>query len=82
LFPNRGDLDFLTEGHRVRAPLYGMGYAIAFYSTLMFVVHGTKPASSDSAARDYTARQPATGCNGRSGGATIPFGRSKVFIPN
>ena len=33
-----------------------MGYAIAFYSTLMFVVHGTKPASSDSAARDYTAQ--------------------------
>jgi len=45
-----------TTGHRVRALLYGIAYAIAFYSTLMFVVHGTKPASSDSAARDYTAR--------------------------
>jgi len=56
LFPNRGDLDCLTEGHRVRALLYGMGYAIAFYSTLMFVVHGTKHASSDSAARGYTAQ--------------------------
>ena len=45
-----------TTGHRVRALLYGIAYAIAFYSTLMFVVHGTKPASSDSTARDYTAR--------------------------
>jgi hypothetical protein len=44
----------LTEGHRARALLYGIAYAIAFYSTLMFVVHGTKPASSDSSARDYT----------------------------
>jgi hypothetical protein len=46
----------LTEGHRVMALLCGIAYAIAFYSTLMFVVHGTKPASSDSAARDYTAQ--------------------------
>ncbi len=44
-----------TEGHRVMALLCGIAYAIAFYSTLMFVVHGTKPISSDSAARDYTA---------------------------
>ena len=34
---------------------YGIGYAIAFLSTLMFVVHGTKPAAGDSSARDYTA---------------------------
>jgi hypothetical protein len=34
----------LTEGHRVRALVYGIGYAMAFLSTLMFVVHGTKPA--------------------------------------
>ena len=46
----------LTEGHRVMALLCGIAYAIAFYSTLMFVVHGTKPASGDSAARDYTAQ--------------------------
>jgi len=46
----------LTEGHRVLALLYGIAYAIAFYSTLMFVVHGTRPASSDASARDYTAQ--------------------------
>ena len=45
----------LTEGHRVRALVYGIGYAIAFFTTLMFVVHGTKPAAGDSSARDYTA---------------------------
>ena len=45
----------LTEGHRVRALVYGIGYAIAFVSTLMFVVHGTRPAASDASARDYTA---------------------------
>jgi hypothetical protein len=45
----------LTEGHRVRALVYGIGYAIAFLSTLMFVVHGTKPAAGDSSVRDYTA---------------------------
>jgi Domain of Unknown Function (DUF1206) len=45
-----------TAGHRVRSLLYGIAYAIVFYSTLMFVVHGTKPTSSDSAARDYTAQ--------------------------
>ena len=45
----------LTEGHRVRALVYGIGYAMAFLSTLMFVVHGTKPAAGDSSARDYTA---------------------------
>jgi len=46
----------LTEGHRVRALIYGIGYAIAFFSTLMFVEHGTRPASGDASARDYTAR--------------------------
>jgi len=45
----------LTEGHRVRALVYGIGYAIAFFSTLMFVMHGTRPASGDASARDYTA---------------------------
>jgi hypothetical protein len=45
----------LTEGHRVRALAYGIGYAIAFFSILMFVVHGTRPAGSDASARDYTA---------------------------
>src|ERR1035441_4801718 len=44
----------LTEGHRVRAFIYGVGYAILFVSTLMFVVHGRAPAGSDAAARDYT----------------------------
>jgi hypothetical protein len=37
----------LTEGHRVRALVYGIGYAIAFVSTLMFVVHGTRPDAGD-----------------------------------
>jgi hypothetical protein len=46
----------LTEGHRVRAFIYGVGYAILFVSTLMFVVHGRAPAGSDAAARDYTAQ--------------------------
>jgi Domain of Unknown Function (DUF1206) len=45
----------LTEGHRASALVYGVGYAIAFFTTLMFVVHGTKPAAGDSSARDYTA---------------------------
>jgi Domain of Unknown Function (DUF1206) len=45
----------LTEGHRVRALVCGIGYAIAFVTTLLFVVHGTKPAAGDSSARDYTA---------------------------
>ena len=45
-----------TEGHRVWAFVYGVGYAILFFSTLMFVVHGTKPAGSDVKARDYTAQ--------------------------
>jgi Domain of Unknown Function (DUF1206) len=46
----------LTEGHRIRAFVYGVGYAIAFFATLMFVVHGTKPAAGDPSARDYTAQ--------------------------
>jgi hypothetical protein len=46
----------LTEGHRVRAFVYGVGYAILFVSTLMFVVHGRTPTGSDAAARDYTAQ--------------------------
>ena len=46
----------LTEGHRVRAFVYGVGYAIAFFATLMFVVHGTKPAAGDTSARDFTAQ--------------------------
>ena len=37
----------LTEVHRVRALVYGIGYAIAFVSTLMFVVHGTRPDAGD-----------------------------------
>ncbi len=45
----------LTEGHRVRVLIYGIGYAIAFFSILMFVVHGTKLAAGDASARDYTA---------------------------
>jgi hypothetical protein len=44
-----------TEGHRVRALVYGVGYAIVFVSTLMFVVHGTRLAAGDASARDYTA---------------------------
>jgi len=46
----------LTEGHRVKAFFYGVGYAILFFSTLMFVVHGRTPPGSDTAARDYTAQ--------------------------
>jgi len=46
----------LTEGHRVKAFMYGVGYAILFVSTLRFVVHGRTPTGSDSAARDYTAQ--------------------------
>ncbi len=34
----------------------GIGYAIIFFSTLMFVVHGRAPASGDATARDLTAR--------------------------
>jgi Domain of Unknown Function (DUF1206) len=46
----------LTEGHRVRAFIYGVGYAILFVSTLMYVVYGRTPTGSDAAARDYTAQ--------------------------
>lgn len=46
----------LTEGHRIRAFFYGVAYAILFFSTLMFVVHGREPTGSDAAARDYTAQ--------------------------
>jgi hypothetical protein len=46
----------LTEGHRVLAFIYGVGYAIVFFSTLMFVVHGRTPTGSDAKARDYTAQ--------------------------
>jgi hypothetical protein len=46
----------LTEGHRVRAFVYGVGYAILFFSTLMFVLHGRTPAASNTSARDYTAQ--------------------------
>jgi Domain of Unknown Function (DUF1206) len=51
----------LTEGHRLRALIYGIGYAIAFLSVLMFVLHGTKPTGSDASAHDYTARMLALG---------------------
>lgn len=46
----------LTEGHRVGAFVCGVGYAIAFFSVLMFVLHGTRPAGSDTTARDFTAQ--------------------------
>jgi hypothetical protein len=46
----------LAGGQRVKALVCGIGYAIAFFTTLMFVMHGTKPASGDASARDYTAR--------------------------
>jgi len=46
----------LTEGHRVRAFVYGVGYAIAFFATLRFVVHGTKPAAGETPAHDHTAQ--------------------------
>ena len=45
----------LTAGHRIMALACGTGYAIAFFTTLMFVLHGTKPATGDRSARDYTA---------------------------
>jgi len=44
------------EGHRIRAFFYGLAYAVLFYSTLMFIVHGRTPTGSDAAARDYTAQ--------------------------
>jgi hypothetical protein len=45
-----------TDMHRIRAFLCGVAYAILFFSTLTFIVHGRKPAGSDATARDFTAR--------------------------
>ena len=45
-----------SSRHRLGALASGIGYAIIFFSTLMFVVHGRAPASSDTTARDLTAR--------------------------
>lgn len=44
------------DGHRLRALVYGIAYAIAFFSTLMFVLHGRTPVSSDQTSRDISAR--------------------------
>ncbi|MFJ4654457.1 DUF1206 domain-containing protein [Nocardia sp. NPDC088792] len=45
-----------SSGHRLYALAAGIAYAIAFFNTLMFVVHGRTPASGDATARDLTAR--------------------------
>jgi hypothetical protein len=45
-----------ADGHRISSFLFGVAYAIFFYSTLMFVVHGREPTGSDAAARDYTSQ--------------------------
>lgn len=42
-----------TTGHRVRALLSGIAYAIAFYSMLMFVVDGTKAKGVDGVLRSF-----------------------------
>jgi hypothetical protein len=44
----------VTEGHRIAAFLFGVAYAILFFTTLMFVVHGRQPRGSDATARDFT----------------------------
>jgi hypothetical protein len=46
----------VTEGGRVSALLRGVAYAVLFFGTLMFVVHGREPAGSDASARDWTGR--------------------------
>ncbi|GAB2532092.1 DUF1206 domain-containing protein [Nocardia heshunensis] len=45
-----------SNGHRLYALAAGIGYAIIFFSTLMFVVHGRTPDSGDATAHDLTAR--------------------------
>lgn len=45
-----------SNAHRLYALAAGIAYAIAFFSTLMFVLHGRTPASGDATARDLTAR--------------------------
>lgn len=44
-----------TEGHRLHALGAGIAYAIAFFSTLMFVLHGRPPTSTDTTSRDLSA---------------------------
>jgi len=44
-----------TEERRLKALACGVAYAIAFFSTLMFIRHGRVPASSDTTSRDITA---------------------------
>ncbi len=43
-----------TEAHRITAFFFGVAYAVLFFSTLMFVVHGRQPTGSDATARDFT----------------------------
>ncbi|WP_369633675.1 DUF1206 domain-containing protein [Nocardia sp. JMUB6875] len=45
-----------SNGHRLYALAAGIGYTIVFFSTLMFVIRGRTPDSSDAAAHDLTAR--------------------------
>jgi len=45
-----------SDGHRLYALGVGIAYAILFFSTLMFVLHGRTPTGSDAASRDLTAR--------------------------
>jgi hypothetical protein len=46
----------VTDGHRISALLFGVVYAILFFSTLMFVVHGREPTGSDANTRDWTSQ--------------------------
>ncbi len=50
------DRTYRSGRDRLFAIGVGIGYAIIFFSTLMFVVHGRAPASGDATARDLTAR--------------------------
>jgi len=45
-----------SAGQRLYVLGLGIAYAIVFFSTLMFVLHGRTPASSNTAPRDLTAR--------------------------
>ncbi len=45
-----------SGGHRAYAVISGIVYALAFWGTLRFVMHGRTPTPSDAVARDLTGR--------------------------
>ncbi|TCJ99501.1 DUF1206 domain-containing protein [Nocardia alba] len=45
-----------SGGHRTYAVISGIVYALAFWATLRFVMHGRTPTPSDAVARDLTGR--------------------------